>query len=758
MSFLIFDTHDNFAKKEDMKESVTSVKLLINGRQAAETLEQLTKKAEELRASIEAVKAKEAENPGGGSKSRNLTLLERDLESVERRIKLIQRNSKVTEQTLDWITTRNAKDLKAGMDYWQDQANSLTTGSKEWEDAIMNFFNYKADYEKIMAMQRNPLEAFLYWENQWREKAQAQAQADYEQGLSTYREYRKKMLEIDRDYYQMATTNPWLSNAEANQMRDAGFRTQDKLNQLEYAEQQRAQRKQQRDDWNIRINKIKEEYRLQQEELTRSYENQEITQRAFNEQKFRNEIDYLYKLKAVYRENSYDRHRTENEIQRKEQAHQQKKAEEFLTLKERIESSYFSERSEITKKSYAEEYEIAQKTLQAIIEERKAILRLQLRSGKISKKEYESSISELNRSLRKADDFLQRKFEQNGKKLAKDYYNEWFGTVTNEMGEEIEGLGTKIQNWAAVASSTLATIQQSVTQLVQTELEIQTSAIEQRYEREISYAEGNSYKVAKLERQKAKEMAKAKADAQRKTFALQVLSTVATTAQNAISAYGAALQIGGIAGLIMAPIAAAAAVAAGAIQIAVIKKQQEAAEGSYMVGGYTKKGKEDEIVGKVHAGEWVAPKSMVDSPRIAPYIEALEGIRTGKTVPDIRESAFDSARTQAIANNVLGTTHLLAYSEQRAAYNEQLAAKSIRIAQQSQQSLAESQAQISDLQEQNLQMTIMMAQMGETLAKLNKRLNEPFVTINTVTGDYGMQHAQDEYARLMKNKSPKSRR
>lgn len=72
--------------------------------------------------------------------------------------------------------------------------------------------------------------------------------------------------------------------------------------------------------------------------------------------------------------------------------------------------------------------------------------------------------------------------------------------------------------------------------------------------------------------------------------------------------------------------------------------------------------------------------------------------------------------------------------------------------------MAESQAQISDLQEQNLQMTIMMAQMGETLAKLNKRLNEPFVTINTVTGDYGMQHAQDEYARLMKNKSPKSRR
>lgn len=746
-----------------MKESVTSVKLLINGRQAIETLEQLTKKAEELRASIEAVKAKESENPGGVSKSRNLTVLERDLESVEGRIKLIQRNSKVTEQTLDWMTTRNAKEIKAGMDYWQEQANSLTTGSKEWEDAIKNYINLKADYEKIMSIQRNPLEAYLYWENQWREKAQAEAQSDYEQGLTTYREYRKKMLEIDRDYYEMATTNPWLSNSAAKKMRDSGYRSQDKLNQLEYSDEQKAKRKQQRDDWNIRINKIKEEYRLEQEEVTRSYENQEITQRAFNEQKFRNEIDYLYKLKAVYRENSYDRHRIENEIQRKEQAHQQKKAEEFLTLKKRIESSYFSERSEIIKKSYSEEYEIAQKTLRAIIEERKAILRLQLRSGKISKKEYERSIAELNSSLIKADDYLQRKYEQNGKKLAKDYYKEWFGRVTNEMGEEIDGLGAKIQNWATVASSTLASIQHSVTQLVQTELEIQISAIERRYEREIRYAEGNSYKVAKLEREKGKELAKAKAEAQRKTFALQVLSTVATTAQNAISAYGAALQIGGIAGLIMAPIAAAAAVAAGAIQIAVIKKQKEAAEGSYMVGGYTKKGKENEVVGKVHAGEWVAPKSMVDSPRIAPYIAALEGIRTGKS-GELRvesgevESAFDRVRTQAIANNVLGTTHLLAYNEQQAVYNEQLAAKSIRIAQESQQSLAESQAQIAGLQEQNFQMTFMMAKMGDTLAKLNKRLNEPFVTINTVTGDYGMQRAQDEYAKLMKNKSPKSRR
>ena len=46
----------------------------------------------------------------------------------------------------------------------------------------------------------------------------------------------------------------------------------------------------------------------------------------------------------------------------------------------------------------------------------------------------------------------------------------------------------------------------------------------------------------------------------------------------------------------------------------------------------------------------------------------------------------------------------------------------------------------------------------ETLARLTQRLNDPFVTINTVTGDMGIKQAQDDYQRLMNNKSPKSKR
>jgi len=44
------------------------------------------------------------------------------------------------------------------------------------------------------------------------------------------------------------------------------------------------------------------------------------------------------------------------------------------------------------------------------------------------------------------------------------------------------------------------------------------------------------------------------------------------------------------------------------------------------------------------------------------------------------------------------------------------------------------------------------------LAAKNNRLHEPFVTVNTVTGDAGIKKAQDEYNQLMCNKTPKSRR
>ena len=92
-------------------------------------------------------------------------------------------------------------------------------------------------------------------------------------------------------------------------------------------------------------------------------------------------------------------------------------------------------------------------------------------------------------------------------------------------------------------TSGMSSIFSGLSTLIQAELEIQTAKIEKRYDREIEMAQGNSYKVAKLEKQKEKELAKAKNEANKKMFAMQVIQAVAQTAQNALSAYGSAAAI-----------------------------------------------------------------------------------------------------------------------------------------------------------------------------------------------------------------------
>ncbi len=179
-----------------------------------------------------------------------------------------------------------------------------------------------------------------------------------------------------------------------------------------------------------------------------------------------------------------------------------------------------------------------------------------------------------------------------------------------------------------------------------------------------------------------------------------------------------------VVGYILAPIAAAMAIAAGAIQIAAIKKQQQASEAQgYMSGGFTPEGKPDEVAGVVHKGEWVASQALVNNPRTRPLLEALDYAQRTNTIGSI--TAADVSRT-ITAPAVLASAPANAPTIVNYTYNSTPAPDNQR--------------------------------MVAVLDRLDERLNEPFVTVNTVTGDHGIQQAQKEYDRLMKNKSPKSKK
>jgi hypothetical protein len=299
-----------------------------------------------------------------------------------------------------------------------------------------------------------------------------------------------------------------------------------------------------------------------------------------------------------------------------------------------------------------------------------------------------------------------------------------YKAVMNNIAEWMESDGGKnILGSINVVANGISDIASQVNSLMQANVDALTATIEKRYEKEISAAEGNSYRIAQLEKKKEEEITKMKAEENRKSFAIQVVQAVAQTATNAISAYGAALKIGA-AGLVLAPIAAAMATAAGMIQIATIKKQQQAAEAQgYSEGGFTPDGKKNEAVGVVHAGEWVASQRLTKNPKTRPLLEALDYAQRNNTIGSIRMSDVSRSITAPI----------LAASQQQAPTQSTIINNNYATA-------ADNTA-ISD-----------------TLSALNQRLREPFVTVNTVTGDMGIKKAQDEYSKLISNKSPKSRK
>lgn len=326
---------------------------------------------------------------------------------------------------------------------------------------------------------------------------------------------------------------------------------------------------------------------------------------------------------------------------------------------------------------------------------------------------------------------VNKKYEKDKLARARQAGNEFSAMLIDlysafkDLGEDDgdEGLPGRLKKIAAAAQASFAFVSacmQQYQEYSKAALEIEVARIERRYNAEASLAEGNVYKQKQAEQKKQREIAKAKSEAARKNFAMQVIQAVAQTAINGLNAYGAALQVGGVAGLILAPIAAAMAVAAGMMQVATLKKQQKASEAQgYMQGGFTPKGREDREVGVVHAGEWVAPRRLVDSPTTRPVIDMLERFRLTNRMPSL--SFADVSRTVTAPATAAAIAAPAAAPATASRQDPETTARDQRI--------------------------------NDTLDRLTARLNEPFVTINTVTGDYGSKKVEDEYKRLMRNKS-----
>ena len=133
---------------------------------------------------------------------------------------------------------------------------------------------------------------------------------------------------------------------------------------------------------------------------------------------------------------------------------------------------------------------------------------------------------------------------------------------------------------------------------------------------------------------------------------IQIAQAFASTALAAINAYSSAAQVPMI-GYILGPIAAAAAVAAGMIQIAAIKKQAQAQQEGYYSGGYTGGRQYRREAGVVHQGEFVANHEAVNNPSVRPMLDFIDRAQRNNTVG--RLSADDVSRQLGQGGNTVVT-------------------------------------------------------------------------------------------------------
>lgn len=410
------------------------------------------------------------------------------------------------------------------------------------------------------------------------------------------------------------------------------------------------------------------------------------------------ELQHLKRMVSIYKEGTREYEQAQKAYQDRLIADQEKHQKET----EQKEKEHQQRLAEIKKEYFGDNAQERRSKYAADLESLQEVFNAEILAAGNNAKEK----LRIEEAFEKAKKALRKKYSIDEMSDNKSFLEEW----TEDMQEWLQSdMGKAVTGSIDVLSSAMGSIFQQMTSLIQAETEIQTSAISKRYDEEISRAEGNRYKVNQLEKQKEAEIAKVKNDANKKSMNMQVIQAVAQTATAALNAYSSAAGVP-LVGYILAPIAAAAAVAAGMIQVAAIKKQQQAAAAQgYAEGGFTGDGKRDEVAGVVHKGEWVASQRLVNSPVARPLINALEYAQRTNTIGSLTTRETSPA---AVAPTVV---------------------------------VQQSPAQHD-------------SRMEEVLRLLTARLEEPFVTVNTVEGDHGIKQAQDDYDKMIRNKTPKSRR
>lgn len=419
---------------------------------------------------------------------------------------------------------------------------------------------------------------------------------------------------------------------------------------------------------------------------------------AYRQKLFELDVKFLQDKQKLYAKDSEEWLKIENEIQERlradQIAKQQETADALLLYQEEYGKASGSQREKM-------ELDILDNLHQ---------------QGLITEEEYNKARNAIREKYRTEDREKERTVQSEYADMVVNLYDS-FKKFFDELGKDGTNFWENLSNASQAAFAVMGAALSQYSAYADAERDLELAQVEHRYDAEIEKVGKNNKKKEQLEKQKEAKIAAIKKKYNERAMKIEMANAVAQTALAAISAYASGSQVN----VFLGPIASALALAAGAVQIATIKKQHQAEAIGYYEGGYTGKALDNhKEVGVVHANEFVANHKAVANPRLRPLFNLLDSAQRNNTV--------GSLTAQDVSNALGQGRGVTARAEVTNTANEQVGTGLALVAG-------------------------VMTSAGNAIDRLNKRIDDGIETVMIMDGDRGFAKKYEHYQKL--SNSPK---
>lgn len=478
-------------------------------------------------------------------------------------------------------------------------------------------------------------------------------------------------------------------------------------------------------------------------------------QQALDDELAKIDIEYLEKVRDLTVENTKERADAELALEKAKQAEilrQRKQLDAELSAWLYIYSQKGAKERMDAELAVVDELHKQEKLKTEEVEEAKAAIRKKYRDEVNSKtgtkaknQDFDDAKDTYDKQMKALEDahnqglIDQEDYESRRWQIIQSYHNKIVELIKGQGSEWATMVTTLVETWkagfedlgstipekmktiSAMAASAFAVMNagvKSYTDYANASRDLELAKVEKNYKAQIDAAGNNEKKRKKLEEQKQKEVAKIKSKYNKQAMVIEMAQAVASTAMAAINAYASAAQVPMI-GYILGPIAAGMALAAGALQIAAIKKSHQAQQMGYYEGGFTARDPNNRReAGVVHANEFVANHNAVSNPQLLPVLRLIDQAQRNNTVGSLTREDVSRAIGQGA---ILGD---MTVAQQRTA--EQHDTSMVMVA-------------------------ASMERQTDAINELNARLADGIESFMVMDGERGFDRSWERYQRMKNN-------